>query len=44
MMETAISEFKAKCPALLDQVEKTNKPIRVTRRGKIVAERRPSGT
>jgi prevent-host-death family protein len=44
MKEIAISEFKAKCPALLDQVEKTKKPIRVTRRGKIVAERRPSGT
>jgi prevent-host-death family protein len=38
MMEIAISEFKAKCLALLDQVEKTKKPIRVTRRGKVVAE------
>jgi hypothetical protein len=32
MKEIAISEFEAKCPALLDQVEKTKKPIRVTRR------------
>ena len=32
------SEFKAKCLALLDQVQKTKKPIRVTRRGKPVAE------
>ena len=38
MKEIAISEFKAKCLALLDQVEKTKKPIRVTRRGKAVAE------
>jgi hypothetical protein len=43
MKEIAISEFEAKCPALLDQVEKTKKPIPVTRRGKIVAERRPPG-
>jgi prevent-host-death family protein len=44
MKEMAISKFKAKGLALLDQVEKTKKPIRVTRRGKIVAERCPSGT
>jgi len=36
--EIAISEFKAKCLALLDQVQKTKKPIRVTRRGRPVAE------
>jgi prevent-host-death family protein len=38
MKEIAISEFKAKCLALLDQVQKTKKPIRVTRFGKPVAE------
>ena len=38
MKEVAISEFKAKCLALLDQVQKTKKPIRITRRGKPVAE------
>ncbi len=38
MQEIAISEFKAKCLALLDQVQKTKKPIRVTRFGKPVAE------
>jgi prevent-host-death family protein len=38
MKEVAISEFKAKCLALLDQVQKTKKPIRVTRFGKPVAE------
>lgn len=38
MQEIAISEFKAKCLALLEQVRKTKKPIRVTRFGKPVAE------
>ena len=38
MKEIAISEFKAKCLSLLDQVQKTKKPIRVTRFGKPVAE------
>jgi prevent-host-death family protein len=38
MKQVAISEFKAKCLALLDQVQKTKKPIRVTRFGKPVAE------
>ena len=38
MQEIAISEFKAKCLALLAQVSKTKKPIRVTRFGKPVAE------
>ncbi|HVO79695.1 MAG TPA: type II toxin-antitoxin system Phd/YefM family antitoxin [Terriglobales bacterium] len=38
MKEVAISEFKAKCLDLLDQVQKTRKPIRVTRHGKPIAE------
>jgi prevent-host-death family protein len=38
MKEVAISEFKAKCLALLEQVRQTRKPIRVTRFGKPVAE------
>jgi prevent-host-death family protein len=38
MMEVAISEFKAKCLALLEQVRRTRKPIRITRHGKPVAE------
>ena len=36
--EVAISEFKAKCLGLLDQVNKTKTPLRVTRRGKPVAD------
>jgi prevent-host-death family protein len=38
MKEIAISEFKAKCLALLDQVQKSKQPIRVTRFGKPIAE------
>jgi prevent-host-death family protein len=38
MKEVAISEFKAKCLRLLEEVRKTRKPIRVTRFGKPVAE------
>ena len=38
MREIAISEFKAKCLALLEQVQKTKNPIRITRFGKPVAE------
>jgi prevent-host-death family protein len=38
MEEVAISEFKAKCLALLERVRKTKKPLRVTRFGKPVAD------
>jgi prevent-host-death family protein len=38
MEEIAISEFKAKCLAILERVRKTRKPIRVTKHGKPVAE------
>jgi prevent-host-death family protein len=38
MKEIAISEFKAKCLAILDEVSKTKKPIRIVRRGKAVAD------
>jgi len=38
MREVAISEFKAKCLALLERVGKTKQPLRVTRFGKPVAE------
>lgn len=38
MKEIAISEFKAKCLGLLEEVRKTRKPIRITRFGKPVAE------
>ena len=38
MEEVAISEFKAKCLALLERVRQTKKPLRITRFGKPVAE------
>lgn len=38
MKEIAISEFKAKCLALLDQVQKTKTPLLITRFGKPIAE------
>jgi prevent-host-death family protein len=38
IQEIAISEFKAKCLSLLEQVSKTKTPLRVTRRGKAIAD------
>jgi prevent-host-death family protein len=38
MKEIAISEFKAKCLALVEQVHKTRKPLRLTKHGKPIAE------
>jgi prevent-host-death family protein len=38
MKEVSISEFKAKCLALLETVRRTRQPIRITRHGKPVAE------
>jgi prevent-host-death family protein len=34
----AISKFKAQCLAVLEQVRKTGKPIRITRRGMPIAD------
>jgi prevent-host-death family protein len=36
--EIAISEFKAKCLALLEEVDKTKVSLRVTKRGRPIAE------
>jgi len=36
--EVSISEFKAKCLALLEQVRKTKQPLRVVRHGKPIVE------
>lgn len=38
IQEIAISEFKAKCLSLLEEVSKTRTPLRVTRRGKPIAD------
>ena len=42
MKQIAISEFKAKCLALLEQVQKTKKPLLVTRFGKPMAQVSPA--
>jgi prevent-host-death family protein len=44
MQEVAISEFKAKCLALLDEVAKTKKPLRITRFGRPIAVVIPPAT
>lgn len=38
MREIAISKFKATCLAVLQDVQKTRRPIRVTKFGKPIAE------
>jgi prevent-host-death family protein len=38
MHEVAISEFKAKCLSLLDEVYRTKHPLRITKRGKAIAD------
>ena len=38
IQEIAISKFKAKCLSLLEEVSKTRTPLRVTRRGKPIAD------
>jgi prevent-host-death family protein len=44
IQEVAISEFKAKCLSLLEEVSKTKIPLRVTRRGKAIAEVIPASS
>lgn len=38
MEEIAVSRFKATCLAVLENVRKTHKPVRITRFGKPLAE------
>ncbi len=42
--EVAISEFKAKCLSLLEEVSKTKTPLRVTRRGQAIADVIPASS
>jgi len=44
IQEIAISKFKAKCLSLLEEVSKTRTPLRVTRRGKPIADVIPTST
>jgi prevent-host-death family protein len=43
MKSISISEFKAKCLGLIEQVDKTRQPLRITRHGRPVAELIPAG-
>jgi prevent-host-death family protein len=43
MKTVRISEFKAKCLGLIEQVDKTRQPLRITRHGRPVAELIPAG-
>jgi prevent-host-death family protein len=43
MKAVAITEFKARCLALLDDVARTGEPLMVTKRGKPLARVVPSG-
>jgi prevent-host-death family protein len=43
MREIAISKFKSTCVAVIDEVNRTRKPIRITRLGKPVADLQPTG-
>jgi prevent-host-death family protein len=38
MKQIPVSEFKANCSALVEQVRKTKRSIQITRRGKVIAE------
>jgi len=42
--EVAISEFKAKCLSMLAEVQKTKKPLLVTKFGKPIAEVIPASS
>lgn len=44
MEEMAISKFKTHCLEVIARVERTRRPIRITKRGKPVAELNPTGT
>jgi prevent-host-death family protein len=43
MRDVPISKFKAKCLGLIEQVHKTQQPLRITRHGIPVAEVIPAG-
>jgi prevent-host-death family protein len=44
IQEIAISKFKAQCLSLLEEVSKTRTPLRVTRRGKAIADVVPASS
>jgi prevent-host-death family protein len=43
MRDIPVSEFKAKCLGLVEEVHKTRQPLRIARHGRPVAELIPAG-
>jgi prevent-host-death family protein len=43
MKSVPISEFKARCLGLIQEVDKTRQPLRITRHGRPIAEVIPAG-
>jgi antitoxin (DNA-binding transcriptional repressor) of toxin-antitoxin stability system len=42
-MDISVTEFKQRCLEIVRQVERTGKPVAITRRGRVVAQlRRPA--
>jgi len=42
-MDISVTEFKHQCLKIIRSVERTGKPVAITRRGKVVARLSPSG-
>jgi len=42
-MDISVTEFKHHCLEIIHRVEKTGKPVAITRRGKVVVRLNPSG-
>ena len=42
-MDISVTEFKHHCLKIIRRVEKTGKPVAITRRGKVVVRLNPSG-
>lgn len=42
-MDISVTEFKHHCLEIIRRVEKTGKPVAITRRGKVVVRLNPSG-
>ena len=41
-MDISVTEFKHRCLEIVRRVERTGRPVRITRRGKTVAQLEPS--
>jgi len=42
-MDISVTDFRQRCLEIIRSVEKTGKPVVITRRGKVVARLNPSG-